>query len=529
MAEVPALLALWNKNAPIDVADALKLLSKEKCFEHSFVREYAVSILRSASDDELLTFLLQLVQALRYEPSPTVAGAAQAPVVAPVVDYALESSLVSSNHLDNNVRLSEAVSGNGNGNVEDPASALAHSAITAALAALPPRNAGSLSPLANFLIDRACASPTVANYFYWYLKVETEDEQSGLLFQTVFENFIVQLGTSGAEGKMLYRRLSALDEYIAKISGCQRDAREQGRRKPEKELALRALLEERKLSALPNGVDWVPMPLDPSIQLMGLIPSTASMFASAVYPCVIEFTDFNDQKITAAAAAGGATPSSKNAPAPRKTLTHKIMFKSGDDLRQDQLIMQMIALMDRLLKKVNLDLKLLTYGILAVGQKDGECTTNCRRVFLLFFLLCLLQAAGLVQSLFSFCFSSPSLIYSSSTFSSFRHHGVLPQLDAHLRGTQELQQLHRRLPAAPQPRERRARRDRPCVSFEFLYVLCQCFFRAPFHSSHFAHHAVYFPSLRPDPSSFSRIIFFSSSFPSAARWTRSSRAARGTA
>jgi hypothetical protein len=27
--------------------------------------------------------------------------------------------------------------------------------------------------------------------------------------------------------------------------------------------------------------------------------------------------------------------------------------------------------MDRLLKKVNLDLKLLTYGILAVGPKDG--------------------------------------------------------------------------------------------------------------------------------------------------------------
>lgn len=28
VAEVPTLLALWSKNAPIDVADALKLLSK---------------------------------------------------------------------------------------------------------------------------------------------------------------------------------------------------------------------------------------------------------------------------------------------------------------------------------------------------------------------------------------------------------------------------------------------------------------------------------------------------------------------
>lgn len=35
----------------------------------------------------------------------------------------------------------------------------------------------------------------------------------------------------------------------------------------------------------------------------------------------------------------------------------KVIFKSGDDLRQDQLIMQMISLMDSLLKRVNLDLR----------------------------------------------------------------------------------------------------------------------------------------------------------------------------
>lgn len=349
----------------------------DKCFEHSVVREYAVAILRSASDDELLTFLLQLVQALRYEPSPTVSAQA-----VPVVDFAMESSIVGVNHLDINARLAAIEA-----EEASPSSSTTASAATPAVHAAVLRSAGSLSPLANFLIDRACTSPIVANYFYWYLKVETEDEQAGPLFQTVFDNYIVQLSTSGHEGKMLFRRLCALDEYISKISAVQRDAREARGRKEAKEQSLQKLLDERGLKVIPRGVDWVPMPLDPSIQLMGLIPQTASMFASAVYPCVIEFIDYNDYHSVQAAAAAATAPTSGKSgtlPPPPKPKCHKIMFKSGDDLRQDQLIMQMITLMDRLLKKVNLDLKLLTYGILAVSQKDGKGSFCSWAIFYLF-------------------------------------------------------------------------------------------------------------------------------------------------
>lgn len=44
---------------------------------------------------------------------------------------------------------------------------------------------------------------------------------------------------------------------------------------------------------------------------------------------------------------------------------YQIIFKSGDDLRQDQLIIQIITLMDQLWKKENLDLKLKPYAVLA--------------------------------------------------------------------------------------------------------------------------------------------------------------------
>ncbi len=38
-----------------------------------------------------------------------------------------------------------------------------------------------------------------------------------------------------------------------------------------------------------------------------------------------------------------------------------VIYKKGDDLRQDQLVVQMFGLMDRLLKRENLDLKLTPY------------------------------------------------------------------------------------------------------------------------------------------------------------------------
>ena len=50
---------------------------------------------------------------------------------------------------------------------------------------------------------------------------------------------------------------------------------------------------------------------------------------------------------------------------------YRVIFKMGDDLRQDQLMIQMITLMDSLLKSVNLDLCLTPYRVLATAATDG--------------------------------------------------------------------------------------------------------------------------------------------------------------
>ncbi len=50
---------------------------------------------------------------------------------------------------------------------------------------------------------------------------------------------------------------------------------------------------------------------------------------------------------------------------------YSVMYKHGDDVRQDQLVLQMISLMDNLLKQVNLDFKFTAYKVLAFSKVDG--------------------------------------------------------------------------------------------------------------------------------------------------------------
>jgi len=68
------------------------------------------------------------------------------------------------------------------------------------------------------------------------------------------------------------------------------------------------------------------------------------------------------------------------------------IFKYGDDLRQDQLILQMITLMDKLLQKEKLDLKLTPYRVLATSTRHGNyiLLTNLGVGHLEYFELCLM-------------------------------------------------------------------------------------------------------------------------------------------
>ena len=283
VAEVPLLLAQWKKKAPLDVSDALRLLGKEKAFQSLIVRQYAVETLRSATDEELLTFLLQLVQALRYEPAIGVTAEVGENVTTLRLQddssYNVASSF-SSSFAWTRLGMSTSIAGIGITSMQNNSDRKNNTPNNSSTE-LGHHGAGLVSPLAQFLIDRACASPIVANFFYWYLKVETEDlEPAGLLFRQIFDSFLIQLasstsspsrsnlnGLSGSDSKDGNKvvdvvqgaecalQLYSLNEYITAIVDCHSVARAVSGRKDVKQAALRKLLKERGLEKIPCQIE----------------------------------------------------------------------------------------------------------------------------------------------------------------------------------------------------------------------------------------------------------------------------------
>ncbi|KAF9917734.1 Phosphatidylinositol (PI) 3-kinase [Lobosporangium transversale] len=261
------LLPTW---VGVDVDDALELLGSS--FENREVRSYAVTQLRSANDDDLLLFLLQLVQGLKFE------------------------------QIDDNF---------------------------------------GESNLAAFLIERAVKNPILGNYFHWYLMIECEDVAVSKMYGKVVYQYMSMMAASGIQRRESLRRQGELIQTLANLAKSIKQMRESRPKKIEK---LREFISDPK-----NGlISFLPLalPLDPRVEVTGIIPEKTSIFKSNLLPLHLTFS---------------CTDGSQ----------YQAIFKSGDDLRQDQLVIQLITLMDDLLRKENLDLKLMPYKVLATGADHG--------------------------------------------------------------------------------------------------------------------------------------------------------------
>jgi len=85
------------------------------------------------------------------------------------------------------------------------------------------------------------------------------------------------------------------------------------------------------------------MPHEPYVKVYGVVAKECIVFKSAIQPMRLAF---NVRKFAKDWKVGDDLPEITKSYA---------VFKNGDDVRQDQLILQLFNIMDALLKKVNID------------------------------------------------------------------------------------------------------------------------------------------------------------------------------
>uniref|UniRef100_A0A669CYY7 phosphatidylinositol-4,5-bisphosphate 3-kinase n=1 Tax=Oreochromis niloticus TaxID=8128 RepID=A0A669CYY7_ORENI len=240
---------------------ALELL--DYSFPDPAVRSFTIRCLRKLSDDELLHYLIQLVQVLKYE-----------------------------SYLD--------------------------------------------CDLTTFLLERALSNRRIGHFLFWHLRSETHVASVGLRFGLILEAY--------CRGNIHHiKLLTKQNEALGKMKALS-DFVKLGSQKVTAEDLKQCIRQESYLEALSDLLS----PLNPSIILSEICTDRCRFMDSKMKPLWLMF---------------------KN-PAVEGDMVG-IIFKNGDDLRQDMLTLQMIQLMENLWKKEGLDLRMIPYGCLSTGNKMG--------------------------------------------------------------------------------------------------------------------------------------------------------------
>ncbi|CCK67951.1 phosphatidylinositol 3-kinase VPS34 KNAG_0A02620 [Huiozyma naganishii CBS 8797] len=307
-AEVLEMMDTW---AEINIEDALELLGPE--FSNLSVRSYAVNRLKKASNKELELYLLQLVQAISFENFSSFVDKTNSEFT--IVDVNASQKMLKS--VSSSQESKDLMGNLANG---DPN--LAETPIV-------------ISPLAEFLIKRALSDSKLGNYFFWYLKSESQDKP---YLTQISESFWSRLDSENKQ------RLSKQIEFIKLLHQFCLEVKGLKDSTVKKIELLHELLNSKMKHFLKHK--QIHLPLDPDILLVDVLPEKSKVFKSSLSPLMISFKTADNS-------------------------TYQLMYKVGDDLRQDQLVVQIIRLMDELLKNENVDLKLTPYKILATGPQEG--------------------------------------------------------------------------------------------------------------------------------------------------------------
>jgi phosphatidylinositol-4,5-bisphosphate 3-kinase catalytic subunit alpha/beta/delta len=194
------------------------------------------------------------------------------------------------------------------------------------------------SDLARFLLERSLRSRALVGHrFFWHLIASLSPRtltRFGLYLECYLSNCAEQLP------RLIYQRqvFVALKGIATQVSAATSKAK-------------RASILQTELQSLAPLSRSLIMPHRSTLTAQRIVVEKCRFMDSAASPLwlVFENTDTSSSRLN----------------------TFAIIFKAGDDLRQDILVMQMISLMDSYWKRDGMDLYMTTYGCVATGPSEG--------------------------------------------------------------------------------------------------------------------------------------------------------------
>jgi phosphatidylinositol-4,5-bisphosphate 3-kinase len=203
------------------------------------------------------------------------------------------------------------------------------------------------SDVALFLLKRSLRNRQVGNFLFWLLRAEMQDNMKKRICSLILESYCRGIGSSLLE--MTKKQVEAVDKLV-RITDILKEKRDSSLKDCEK--LMRDTFEMDDYKDCLNGVL---NPLRLSVSLGKLRIDDCKIKNSAKRPLWLVWENGDISAFRS-----------------RYTSNiHEIIFKNGDDLRQDMLTLQVITIMDSIWRSEGLDLKMLPYTCLATGKQVG--------------------------------------------------------------------------------------------------------------------------------------------------------------